>query len=148
MQETADKSQFGGKKKISIQHLLVKLIDRILTSLDTNNKDEAYGIIMQLVDWSQAYDRQCPELAIKSFIENGVRKSIIPVLMNYFQDRKMIVKWKNTKSSLRHLPGGGPQGCPLGQDSYSSITNDNSTHIPLEDRFKWIDDLTILEIFN
>ena len=46
------------------------------------------------------------------------------------------------------MPGGGPQGCPLGQDSYSSITNDNSTHIPLEDRFKWIDDLTILEIIN
>ena len=63
--------------------------------------DEAYGIIMQLIDWSQAYDRQCPELAVKSFIENGVRKPIIPVLTNYFQDRKMIVKWKSTVSKMK-----------------------------------------------
>ena len=103
---------------------------------------------MQLIDWSQAYDRQCPELVMKSFIANGVRKSIIPVLMNYFQERKMIVKWKNHQSSVRKLPGGGPQGCPLGQHSYTSISNDNASHIPIEDRFKWIDDLNTLEIIN
>ena len=61
--------------------------------LDKNNKEEANAVLLQLVDWSQAFDRQCPELAVKSFIENGVRKSLIPVLVNYFQNRKMIVKW-------------------------------------------------------
>ena len=34
MKHTADKAQLGGKKKLSIQHLLVKLVDRILTALD------------------------------------------------------------------------------------------------------------------
>ena len=148
MSTTADKSQYGCKKKIGIQHLLVRLVDRILTALDKNNQHEAYGVILQLVDWSQAFDRQCPKLAIESFIENGVRRSLIPVLINYFQDRKMQVKWKNILSSMRDLPGGGPQGCSLGLESYKSQSNSNADFIPKEDKYKWIDDLSILEIIN
>ena len=148
MKSSADKSQFGCKKKISIQHLLVKLIDRILTALDKNKPNEAYAVIVNLVDWSKAFDRQCPKLAIQSFIDNGVRKGLIPVLMSYFQDRKMFVKWKGKISSERSLPGGGPQGCPLGQTSYSSQSNNNADFVPIDDRFKWVDDLTMLEIIN
>ena len=103
---------------------------------------------MQLIDWSQAYDRQCPKLIIQSFIDNGVRRSLIPILTNYFQNRKMFVKWKDTISTERSLPGGGLQGCPLGQNSYISQSNTNSAWVPQEDRFKWIDDLTILEVIN
>ena len=73
-----------------------------------------------MVDWNQAFDRQCPQLAVQSFVDNGVRKSLIPILINYFQDRKMYVKWKNILSTMRDLPGGGPQGCPLGLQSYLS----------------------------
>ena len=83
------------------------MVDRILTILDTNNQNEAYAIIVQLVDWAQAFDRQCPKLGIKSFLKNGVRKSIIPVLISYFQNRKMQVKWKNQLSSSRPT-GWGP----------------------------------------
>ena len=103
--KSADKAQYGCKKKVGIQHLLVKLADRILTALDKNNQQEVYGVILQLVDWSQAFDRQCPQLAIESFMKNGVRKSLIPTLINYFQDRKMQVKWKNILSTIRELPG-------------------------------------------
>ena len=101
------------------------MIDQILTYLDTNNDKEADEVIVQLIDWSQAFDRQCPTLGIKSFIENGVRKSIIPVLTNYFQDRKMKVKWHVTFSTVRDLSGGGPQGCYLGQQEYQSQSNDH-----------------------
>ena len=136
MKNSADKSQFGGRKKMSIQHLLVKLVDRVLTALDENNQNEAYGAILQLVDWSQAFDRQCPKLAVKSFIDNGVRKPLIPILINYFQDRSMHVKWKDHFSSKKLIPGGGPQGCPLAQESYLSQSNKNAGFVPKEDKFK------------
>ena len=96
------------------------MIDRVLTCLDINNSKEAYAVINELIDWNQAFDRQCPTLCIKSFISNGVRKSIIPVLINYFQDRKMKVKWHVFFSTAREMPGGGPQGCHMGQLEYAS----------------------------
>ena len=60
----------------------------------------------------------------------------------------MKVKWKKTLSSIRNLPGGGPQGCPLGQQSYISQSNENASFVPEDDCYKWIDDLSILEIVN
>ena len=59
MAKYADKSQFGCKKGVSIQHLLVKLVDRILTAVDKNNKNEAFAVILHLVDWNQAFDMPC-----------------------------------------------------------------------------------------
>ena len=60
----------------------------------------------------------------------------------------MQVKWKNLLSTLRDLPGGGPQGCSLGLESYKSQSNNNTDFVPSADKFKWIDDLSILEIIN
>ena len=107
-------NRYGNSKGVSAEHYLIKMVDRILTALDTNNKEERDAVIVQLVDWAQAFDRQCPQLGIQSFIRNGVRKSVIPVLISYFQNRKMKVKWHSKLSTQRDLLGGGPQGSSLG----------------------------------
>ena len=148
MTPSSDPSQYGNEKGISTQHYLIKMIDRILSCLDKNNTNEAYAVITHLIDWSQAFDRQCPKLGIDSFIENGVRKSLIPVLINYFQDRKMKVKWHGKYSSVRNMPGGGPQGCYLGQIEYSSQSNDSGNCVASHDRYKFVDDMSLLEILN
>ena len=62
------KSQFGNVKGLSIQHYLVKMINKILSILDTNNDKEKYAVVAQLVDWSNAFDRQDQKLCINSFI--------------------------------------------------------------------------------
>ena len=69
-------------------------------------------------------------------------------LINYFQNRKMVVKWKGTLSSLRNLNGGGPQGALWGILEYLSQSNNNTDFISPEKKFKFIDDLSILEIVN
>ena len=51
-------------------------------------------------------------------------------------------------SSKRDLPGSGAQGSVLGNLEYLSQTNNNANHIPVEDKWKWVDDLTTLEIIN
>ena len=136
MKNSRDPSQYGNTKGVSTQHYLIKMVDRILTVLDTNNQSEAYAVIIQLIDWSQAFDRQCPKQGIQSFIKNGVRKSIIPVLISYFQNRKMKVKWKKNLSTSRNLPGSGPQGSNLGLIEYDSQSNDNTDFLSPEDKFK------------
>ena len=68
--------------------------------------------------------------------------------MNYFQDRQMHVKWHGVISSLRKLHGGGPQGALWGILEYLSQTNNNTDFIAPDKKFKFIDDLSILEIVN
>ena len=148
MSPNIDPSQFGNEKGLSIQHYLVKMVHKILTILDTNNASEKYAVLSQLIDWSKAFDRQDPKLGIESFIRNGVRPTLIPLLMSYFQDRKMVVKWHGLTSTTRDLPGGGPQGCTFGLLEYKSNSNDNVDHVPPSMRFKFVDDLSTLEKLN
>jgi hypothetical protein len=148
MAPNMDPSQYGNVKGLSIQHYLVKFVNKILTILDSNNDLEKNAVIAQFIDWSKAFDRQDPLLGIKSFIKNGVRPTLIPLLISYFQERKMVVKWHGTTSSTRDLPGGGPQGCSLGLIEYKSNSNDNANNVPADMRFKFVDDLSILEKLN
>ena len=148
MQEKMDPSQFGNQKGISIQHYLIMMIHRILSVLDNNSKKETFAVIANLIDWNNAFPRQYPKLGIESFIRNGVRPALIPVLINYFQDRQMSVKWHGQQSVPRIVKGGGPQGATLGILEYLSQSNDCADLVSLEDRFRFVDDLTVLEIVN
>ena len=129
MAEKRDKSQYGNQKKMSTQHYLVKMLHKIFTSVDKNGQDEAFCAIMHLVDWSQAFDRQSHKLGVQSFIENGVRPALIPMLVSFFQNRKMKVKWKGHVSTLRTLNGGGPQGGTLGIEECLSQSNGNTNSL-------------------
>ena len=46
------------------------------------------------------------------------------------------------------MPGSGAMGSFLGNHEFDSQTNDNAECIPEEDRFKFVDDLTCLEVIN
>ena len=148
MKPSSDQSQFGNEKGISVQHCLIKMLDTIHRQLDINNQKEAYAAIISLIDWNQAFDRQCSLLGVQSFIRNGVRRALIPLLTSFFQDRKMRVKWNGILSSTRNLPGGGPQGSTTGLLEYKSQTNNNCDFVPPKMRYKWVDDLSILEMIN
>ena len=113
-----------------------------------NKKKETFAIIASLIDWKDAFPRQCPKLGIESFIRNGVRPTLIPVLVNYFQDRKMSVKWHGCRSVPRDIHGGGPQGATLGILEYLSQSNNSADLVQDLDRFKFVDDLSILEIID
>ena len=148
MRYTRDSSQYGNQKKVSIQHYLVKMVHQILTSVDQNSNSKSFAVIMEMIDWKQAFDRQSHKLGIQSFIDNGVRPSLIPILLNFFQDREMKVKWRGLLSKSRSLPGGGPQGGTLGIEEYLSQSNNNTDFLSLDEKFKFIDDLSILEVLN
>ena len=148
MVQKMDPSQFGNLKTTSIQHYLISLINRISSVLDKNSKGDIFAACVTFYDYKQAFSRQCHQLGVESFIRNGVRPSLIPVLVNYFQGRSCRIKWRGHLSSKRLLPGSGAQGSILGNWEYLSQTNNNVDHIPPEDRWKWVDDLTALEVVD
>jgi hypothetical protein len=139
-----DIGQYGGQPGIGTEHLVVCLLDRVLKLLDTHNDKSA--VIMTCLDWSAAFDRQDPTLAIKKFIKLGVRPSLIPLLTSYLTDRKMQVKFNGELSQFLALIGGGPQGTLLGQIEYLVQSNDNADIVSPDDRFKYIDDLSVLQL--
>ena len=148
MEKTRDVSQYGNQKKMGVNHYLINMIHQILLSVDSNTKLEKFAVFCSFIDWKQAFDRQCPTLGVQSFVRNGVRNSIIPILTNYFKNRKMIVKWHGVESSTRKMNGGGAQGSLWGILEYLSQSNDNTKFIDPKKKFKFIDDLSILELIN
>ena len=148
MKNNLDPTQFSNQKGLSTQHYLVQLLHRILTAVDKNTKNEAIAVIATLVDWKEAFSRQCPKLGIASFVQNGVRPALIPVLINYLQQRDMTIKWHGCFSKTRQINGGGPQGATFGIWEYISQSNNNADFVESNNRFKFMDDLTILELVN
>ena len=99
-------------------------MDIILQLLDKNNNQSA--VIASMLDWSSAFDRQDPTLAIEKFLKMGVRPSLVPVLASYLSNREMQVRFNGTYSSTHQLPGGGPQGTLVGLIEYFVHSNDNA----------------------
>ena len=77
-----------------------------------------------------------------------MRNSLIPVLVSYFQECYQTVKWRGFKSSTTRINGGGPQGATLGILEYLSNSNNNANCVGQDERFKFVDDLSVLEIVN
>ena len=143
-----DKRQYGNQKGISVNHYLINMINKILSSVDKNTSDEKYAVLVSMLDASQAFERQSHIFGIQSFIDNDVRVSLIPTLIIFFQDRKLRVKWNNTLSQTQKVTGGGGQGVTSGILEYLSLTKGNLDFIPEDEAFKFIDDTSFLEIFN
>ena len=139
-----DRSQYGNQKGTGIENLVINLMDRLLNLLDKNSNCSA--VIASMLDWSSAFDRQDPTLAIKTFLKMGVRPSLVPVLVSYLSDREMEVRYNDKYSSTHKLPGGGPQGTLVGLIEYFVQSNDNTDCVDLDLRFKYVDDLSILEL--
>ena len=57
----------------------------------------------------------------------------------------MQVKWHGERSSVRKLNGGGPQGATYGIWEYLAQSNHNSDCVSPDQRFKFVDDLSVLE---
>ena len=60
----------------------------------------------------------------------------------------MTVKWQGVTSSTRDVPGGWPQGCTFALLEYKSISNNNADHVSPDKKFKFVDDLSLLEKLN
>ena len=67
MRAKLDLCQYANQANQSINHYLIKLVDKVLSVLDGSTKGEHTAVIATLVDWSKDFDRQDPTLAIKNF---------------------------------------------------------------------------------
>jgi hypothetical protein len=139
------KKQYGGKKGIGTEHLIVTMIDRIKQLQDDPEK---FTVILNSYDWSGAFDRLDPTKVTLKCISLGIRSSIVKILIDYINERKMQVKMNQHTSKSYDLVGGAPQGSLLGQLLYIIGSDDSAEEVPEENKFKYIDDLAVLDPVN
>ena len=60
----------------------------------------------------------------------------------------MVLKWHGKMSSEKKLPASAPQGSTIGILLYLSASNDNCDNVPVDDRFKFVDDASIIGCIN
>ena len=67
------------------------------------------GKVKYNIDWKDAFPNQCYKLGVQAFLNCGVRTALILVLITYFINRSVTVKWLETKPTKRKVPGGSPE---------------------------------------
>ena len=103
--------QYGGLKGNSITHYLIEFINFILFNQDSN---EQTAILACMVDFKKAFNRQNHNILITKLSHMGVPGWLLKIVIAFLTDRKMTVRYKGKQSSVKSLPGGGPQGTLLG----------------------------------
>ena len=120
-----DSAQYGGRAGYSVTLYLIKLVDFILSNLDKSK-----AIIMCLIDFSKAYNRQCHNRLLTCYSDLGTPSFLLKILHSYLQNRRMRVRHKGETSKTYDLPGSGPQGTNIGILSF--VVYLNSCGVPLD----------------
>ena len=68
-----DRNQFAGRKGVGTEHMIVAMMDRVLSLLD---KPGMRAVIAAAVDWASAFSRTDPTKTITKFISMGLRSSL------------------------------------------------------------------------
>ena len=119
------------------------MVDRVLQLLD---KPGMSTVVATAIDWMGAFDRLDPTITVSKLITMGVRPSLVPIVMDFMTDRTMTVRYNSASSKWHKLIGGSPQGSWLGQMAYIAASDDAARGLEDEDKWKFCDDLTILEL--
>ena len=154
-----DIRQFGGAKGNSITHYIIELINFILS----NQEDTApTAILACLVDFSKAFNRQDHSILVTKLSDMNVPGWLLKIVIAFLTKRQMVVRYQGATSSLKSLPGGGPQGTLLGLLLFLVLINDigfenqeNGVGEQITSRknfkaanllhLKYVDDLTLAE---
>ena len=78
----------GGENRVGIQHYLVTMTEKILTTIDKKYTKESYAVLATYIIWDKAFPRLCPKIGVESFLKNGVRPSLIPLLIKKINKEK------------------------------------------------------------
>ena len=155
-----DPKQYGGRKKTSITHYLIDMVNFILYNQDLNTPKI---VLACMIDFSKAFNRINHNIILTKLHDLGVPSWLLKVIMGFLSDRTLQVKYKGATSELKKMPGGGPQGTILGMFLFIILINPISFTPSFEwgkliternfkmvrnIHFKYVDDLTLAETIN
>ena len=162
IKDKIDFRQYGGTKGNSITHYLIEFINFIIMNQDSHDQT---AILACMVDFQKAFNRINHNIVIAKLSDMGVPGWLLKIVVAFLTKRKMQVRYKGQKSSIKDLSGGGPQGTLLGLLLFIILINDvgfdvqhNNLGEILTSRknikranlihLKYVDDLSLAEAIN
>ena len=100
-----------GIKGFSISHYLIKLLHFVHSTLDLK---KPHAVLVALVDISKAFNRIDHSLVIQDLYDMHTPAWLLKIVASYLSGRSMFLSYNGCRSSVKMLPGGGPQGAFLG----------------------------------
>ena len=106
IEKADDTAQFGGKKNLSCTHYLLELLEFIIESFETPD----CAVIIALMDFSKGFNRLSHSRLLCTLADLGIPGYLLLLILSYLTHRRMKVKYGDTLSKEKNLPGGSPQG--------------------------------------
>ena len=116
-----DFRQYGGLKGNSITHYIIEFLNFILSSQDSSDQT---AVMACMVDFCKAFNRQDHKILVTKLSDMGVPGWLLKIVIAFLKNRTMLVNFKGKQSSVKSLPGGGPQGTLLALLLFLVLIND------------------------
>ena len=90
---------------------LIKLLHFVHSTLDLR---QPHAVLAACIDISKTFNRLDHSLVIQDQYDMHTPGWLLKILMSYLSNRAMYLTYNGSRSDLKMLPGGGPQGAYLG----------------------------------
>ena len=115
---TPDPNQYGGKPKCGVEHMLVDLWEKILTTLEGGGD----AALLLGINYEKAFNRMEHSVCLKQLCELGASPSSISLVRAFLEDRCMTISIKGKKASPIPIHRGSPEGSVFGSRLYCATT--------------------------
>ena len=131
--------QFGFRKAHSTEHTLINIVERIRNAIDKG--EFACGVF---VDLQKAFDTVDHEILLAKLDHYGVRGIVNDWFRSYLTNRSQFVSLGGSKSQLKPINHGVPQGSVLGPLLFLVYINDLHHCIRTSETYHFADDTHLL----
>ena len=135
-------NQYAYTAKIGTTDALAKFSADIATNLDNT---DTIAVQALLLDFSKAFDRMRPDLAIEKLLSLNVNPILVQVVQSFFEDRQQRIKYRRHLSDYYPCRIGVPQGTIMGPILWNIFVHDL---VPAIGHIKYADDTTIYNIVD
>ena len=121
-----DPNQYGGKPKCGVEHMLVDLWERVLSSMEGGGN----AAVLLGIDYEKAFNRMEHSVCLQQLKRLGASAGSMALVKAFLEGRSMTIKIGDTCAKPVPIKRGSPQGSVLGCLLYCVTTQSLTTRQP------------------